>query len=399
MNIENYLRGGNLPVKHIPPGKPYDEAATLTEGYFFSAGIWYLVGKLGDRFSSEQTDMNVSMEEAIEFLYRLGVKGVSMHYPGEFSDEHADTIIAMLNERGMRTVSIGANTFSHPMFKFGGPSSSDPEARAAAMEILKRAHGHAIRVGNAFQNNWAGRDGFDGHFIYEPVVQWERTRDGYVELLLQGGGKCGVAIEFKPYDAPEQSVVKTAEEAILMGRDVQDEMVRRVGAAEAEKYKGKLGICIEDAHVYLSVRKVAEAVAKSIDAGMLFLRHENDCEGRIDNDRIFGTIHFFDALEASYIQLTKDWDARGGIHEPDIFPQKDDPLKAYIQSLNSILFYYALAGRIRDEIHNEPINAFYKGKGAAEVHDRLLRIIAQGIDYRPIDLSLADRFRKEMGIR
>lgn len=398
MSIETYLTQGNMPVKPIPRGPQYGEAVALTQGFNFSAGIWYLVGKLGDRFSTEQTHLNVTLEQGIEFLYRLGVKGVSMHYPGEYSDEHADTIRALLQERNMRTVSIGANTFSHPLFKFGGPSSSDPEARAAACEILKRAHSHALRNGNTFQNNWAGRDGFDGHFISEPVRQWEYIRDAYVDLLLQADGKCGVAIEFKPYDAPEQAVVKTAEEAILMGHDVQTEIERRIGVEAARKYRGQIGICIEDAHVYLSVRKVAEAVSKSIHAGMLFLRHENDCEGRIDNDRIFGTIHFFDALESAYIQLITDWDAQGGIHEPDIFPQKDDPLKAYIQSLNAIRFYYALAARIRDEIHGEGLEVFYQGKGAAAVHDRLLRIIAKGVPYTPIDLGLADSFRKELGI-
>lgn len=395
--IEKYLGENNLPVQYIPRGPRYEEAAAALEGLFCSAGIWYLVGKMGDRFSALQNERPLTMEQAIEFLYRLGVRGVSFHYPGEFSDEHAGCLETLLKEREMRVTSIGANTFSHPLFKFGGPASTDPEAREAAFTLLRRAQEYGVRLGARFQNNWAGRDGYDGTFVGEPVQQWAWTRECYKKLLLAVEGKCGISIEFKPYDAPEQTVIKTAGEALQMAREVEAAIAAMPGV-DFEQYRNKVGVNIEDAHVYLSGHKVAEAVAKTIDAGRLFLRHENDCAGRIDDDRIFGTIHFFDALEATYLQLAGDWDGKGGIHEPDIFPQKEDPLKAYIQSLNAILFYYALAGRIREEIAGEPLGVFYRGRGEAEVHDRLLRIIAGGIDYRPIDLGLADRFRKEMGI-
>ncbi len=397
MDIEQYLAGSNLPVKYIPKGSQYEEAVAALEGLYCSAGVWYFTGRLGDRFSAFQQERTLTMEQALEFLYRLGVRGASFHYPGEFSDEHADCLKTLLEERGMQVVSIGANTFSHPLFKYGGPASADPRAREAAFELLRRAQEHGVRLGAKFQNNWAGRDGYDGSFICEPAQQWAWTRDCYRRLLLAVEGRCGISIEFKPYDAPEQTVIKTAEEAMQMAREVEEEIAGMPGV-DFGKYRNKVGVNIEDAHVYLSRRRVAEAVAKTIAAGRLFLRHENDCEGRIDNDRIFGTIHFFDALEATYLQLINDWDARGGIHEPDIFPQKEDPLKAYIQSLNAILFYYALARRLREEISGESLSVFYQGRGAAEVHHLLLRIIARGFDYRPIDLSLADRFRQEMGI-
>lgn len=397
MDLEQYLAGNNLPVKYIPRGAQYEEAVAALEGLFCSAGVWYLVGGLGDRFSSIQQERTLTMEQALEFLYRLGVRGASFHYPGEFSDEHADCLETLLAERGMQAVSIGANTFSHPLFRFGGPASADPEAREAAFAILRRAQEYGVRLGAKFQNNWAGRDGYDGSFVGEPARQWAWTRECYKKLLLAVEGKCGISIEFKPYDAPEQTVIKTAGDALQMAQEVEAEIAALPGV-DGEKYRCKVGVNIEDAHVYLSRCRVAEAVAKTTAAGRLFLRHENDCEGRIDNDRIFGTVHFFDALEATYLQLVNDWDARGGIHEPDIFPQKEDPLKAYIQSLNAILFYYALARRIREEISGDGLNVFYQGRGAAEVHDRLLRIIARGIDYRPLDLGLADRFRREMGI-
>jgi hypothetical protein len=397
VDLEQYLAENNLPVEYIPKGEQYEEAVAALEGLHCSAGIWYLVGKLGDRFSPTQQERTLTMEQAIEFLYRLGVRGASFHYPGEFSDEYADCLKTLLEERDMGAVSIGANTFGHLLFKFGGPASPDREAREAAFTLLLQAQEYGVKLGAKFQNNWAGRDGYNGSFICDPLQQWEWTRECYKKLLLAVEGRCGISIEFKPYDVPEQTVLKTAEDALQMAQEVEEEIAAMPGI-DAAGYRHKIGVNIEDAHVYLSNRQVAEAVAKTIATDRLFLRHENDCAGRIDNDRIFGTIHFFDALEATYLQLTSDWDAKGGIHEPDIFPQRDDPLKAYIQSLNAILFYYALARRIREEIAGEPLGVFYQGRGEAEAHDRLLRIIAGGIDYRPIDLGLADRFRREMGI-
>ena len=395
MDLEQYLAENNLPVEYIPKGEQYEEAVAALEGLHCSAGIWYLVGKLGDRFSPTQQERTLTMEQAIEFLYRLGVRGASFHYPGEFSDEYADCLKTLLEERDMGAVSIGANNLA-PAVQVYGPVF----ARSGSLkQPYPAASGPGIRrkTGSKFQNNWAGRDGYNGSFICDPLQQWEWTRECYKKLLLAVEGRCGISIEFKPYDVPEQTVLKTAEDALQMAQEVEEEIAAMPGI-DAAGYRHKIGVNIEDAHVYLSNRQVAEAVAKTIATDRLFLRHENDCAGRIDNDRIFGTIHFFDALEATYLQLTSDWDAKGGIHEPDIFPQRDDPLKAYIQSLNAILFYYALARRIREEIAGEPLGVFYQGRGEAEAHDRLLRIIAGGIDYRPIDLGLADRFRREMGI-
>ncbi|MEA3223657.1 MAG: hypothetical protein U9P49_10915 [Thermodesulfobacteriota bacterium] len=406
MDINSYLRENNLEVKYIPKGEVYEDAIKATSDLHFSAGVWYLTGRLGDRFSPVQTGLNIPLWAAIEFLYRIGVKGVSFHYPGEFSDEYEDIIIQLLTDRGLSITSIAANTFSHPIFKYSGPAASDSKVRGLALELNKRAQALGAKYGTLFQTDWAGRDGFDGYFLYDSVAQWEWTRQAYADILMSVGGKTGIAIEFKPYDAPEQSVIKTAEEALMMCEEVENLIRERLKKDVEDKeietvfapYRGKMGVNIEDAHVYLSTRKVSEAVAKCIRADRLFLRHENDCEGRIDNDRIFGSLHFFDALEATFVQFKYEWDNNGGIHEPDIFPQKDDPLKAYIQSINAINFYYALAKRVMEEHEEKGIEGFYAGRGAAEVYSRLLDIVSKGVNYTPIDLKVADIFRKDMGL-
>jgi len=137
-------------------------------------------------------------------------------------------------------------------------------------------------------------------------------------------------------------------------------------------------------------------VLKSITENRLFLRHENDCEGRIDNDLIFGSLHFWDALESTYYQLVHGFDAKGYFHEPDIFPQRDDPLKAYIASLNSILFFYALARKLAESANQKKLRQIMDAKQASGAMDFLLGLVARGVSYRKIPLSLADTFRKDV---
>jgi hypothetical protein len=327
------------------------------------------------------------------------------------------TIDALLSERKMSVGSIAANLFTAAIFRQGGYSSHVKGIRHLALQLKIEAQKLCAEHGCHHQTDWAGRDGFDSYMLYEPEKQWQWTRQAYVEMLWAVQGKSGIAIEFKPYDAMEHSVLKTVEDGILMGEEVEKELGIRVWEKVKRQNRGKpgvdlhkafddafkpydhsVGVNIEDAHVYLSGRKVSEAVRKSIAAGRLFLRHENDCEGRIDNDRIFGTIHFWDALEATYVQIIHGYDRKGGWHEPDIFPQRDDPLKAFIACVNNISCFYALAHKLVD---NKRLAARVKEVNEVK-HDSLASellfdLVAGGVQYPKIALSLADSFRKDIG--
>ncbi|MDZ7372601.1 MAG: hypothetical protein ONB23_01405 [candidate division KSB1 bacterium] len=402
-----------IEVRPLRRGPVYEEAWRATEGKRFSAGIWCLIWPLGDRFGREVNPEFVRPEVALEFLYRIGVKGVSFHYPREFGPVNEAVWRDLLQERGMAVTSIAADVFSSSVFRFGGPSSHVEEVRELATRLKIEAQQLCVKYGCAFQTDWAGRDGFEGYFLYEPETQWEWTRTHYARLLRAVEGRAGIAIEFKPYDAPEHAVIKTAEEALMMceevERTIRDEIVaevrRELGAdvptqrfAEEvarrwQPYEHRMGVNIEDAHVYLAGRKVSEALRKCLRQGRLFLRHENDSEGRLDNDLLFGSVHFWDALECSLLLREHGWD---GVHEPDIFPQRDDPLKAYVASLNAISFFDALAQKLLEGEGPDRLEALRSSKRASELYDLLQRVLAGGVDYPRIDPELVDRFRTEI---
>ncbi len=405
----------SVTVREIQKGEPYEDACRATEGKRFSAGIWYLIWPLGDRFSRGVNPEAVRPEVAIEFLYRIGVKGVSFHYPGEFGPENEATLAGLLRDRGMHVTSIAANVFSDPVFRYGGPASHLEAVRELATRLKIEAQQLCVKYGAAFQTDWAGRDGFDLYFLYDPVQQWEWTRENYVKMLRAVEGAAGIAIEFKPYDAPEHAVIKTVEDALQMceevERQIRDQIVAEVRASlgsevptkefaaevarRMEPYEGVMGVNIEDAHVYLEGRKVSEAVRKTLARGRLFLRHNNDSEGRIDNDLLFGSVHFWDALESAVLLRQAGWN---GTLEPDIFPQRDDPLKAFVASLNSVNFFDALADKLLEDEGPERLEELQRTKRASEVLDWLQRIVAGGFEYPRIDLGVVDRFRKEMGL-
>ncbi len=405
----------SIPVQPLPPGPIYEEAWRATEGKRFSAGIWYFISPMGDRFGRQMNPESVRPEVAVEFLYRIGVKAVSFHYPREFGPDNEEAWRALLTERKMGITSIAADVFSDKVFRFGGPASHMEEIRELSTRLKIEAQLLCAKYGCAFQTDWAGRDGFEGYLLYEPEVQWEWTRQHYVRILRSVEGRVGIAIEFKPYDAPEHAVIKTVEDALAMCEEVEsairDQIVTEVRqelgpetptqrfaeevARRWQPYENRMGVNIEDAHVYLAGRKVSEAVRKCLRRGRLFLRHENDSEGRIDNDLLFGSVHFWDALESSLLLREASWN---GVHEPDLFPQRDDPLKAYVACVNAINFFDALAVKLLEGEGPERLQSLRRSKRASELHDLLTRVVAGGVDYPRIDLTVVDRFRREMGI-
>ena len=410
-----YVKG--MPVKPIKAGRQYEDALKGTEKMNLSAGIWYFIHGLGDRFSPYQRQDNLTIEEAIEFCHRIGVKKISFHYPGEYTMANRHIIDALLKERKMSVGSIAANLFTPAIFRHGGYSNHKKVVRDLALRMKIDAQKLCVENKCHHQTDWAGRDGFDSYMLYEPEKQWEWTKQAYVEMIWAVQAKSGIAIEFKPYDAMEHSVLKTVEDGILLGEEVEKELGIRVWEKVKRENRGKphadlhkafddafrpydhsVGINIEDAHVYLSGRKVSEAVRKSIAAGRLFLRHENDCEGRIDNDRIFGTIHFWDALEATYVQIIHGYDRKGGWHEPDIFPQRDDPLGAFIACVNNINFFYALAQKlVSNKRLAERVREVNEIKHDSLASELLFDLVAGGVKYPKVPLSLAERFRKDIG--
>ena len=410
-----YVKG--MEVKPMKVGRQYEDALKATEKTNLSAGIWYFIHGLGDRFSPYQRQDNLTIEEAIEFCHRIGVKKISFHYPGEYTMANRHVIDALLKERKMSVGSIAANLFTPAIFRQGGYSSHVKGIRDLALRMKVVAQKLCAENKCHHQTDWAGRDGFDSTMLYEPEKQWEWTRQAYVEMIWAVEGKSGIAIEFKPYDAMEHSVLKTVEDGLLLAEQVEKDLGIRVWEKVKRENRGKphanlhkafddafkpydhsVGINIEDAHVYMSGRKVSEAVRKSIAAGRLFLRHENDCEGRIDNDRIFGTIHFWDALEATYVQMVHRYDQKGGWHEPDIFPQRDDPLKAFIASVNNIHYFYALARKLMENKRlAERVKEVNQVKLDSLASELLFDLVAGGVEYAKIPLSIAERFRTEIG--
>ncbi len=397
-------------VGEIKKGEQYEEAIRVTENLKITAGIWYLAvpdpqnDALRDRFGLSYVEGGMSPEVAFEFLYRLGVRGISFHYPGELGEDNHAKINEMLSERGMYIASIAANTFSYPIFSAGGPSNNDPRIREIALLMNMRAQELGKRYGCRFQTDWAGRDALAGYFIHAASEKWRWTRQIYATNLISVNGEVGYAIEFKPYDPGERAVIPDVNAALRMCMEVEEEvrqtLIHAYGEEEGEmlfesNYRGKMGVNIEDAHVYLlgGHQTVADAVDLCLEAGRLFLRHPNDSLGKIDTDDVFGKYHPFDALEACYYEVSRGYD---GAYEPDIFPKDDDRLRAFIASINQISKFRTYARILMEEPWAKRLEEAKKSGKPSEVYELLDDLLTMKLDYPKIPLDLADRFRRDV---
>ena len=399
-----------MPVDPVPKGEPYEEALKATEGIIVTAGIWYMYqggeerDQTRDRFGSGAAFGGLNISQAIEFLYRLGVEGVSFHYPGEYGEDNAAIIDQVLAERGMALASAAANTFSYPIFSKGGPCNNDPKIRELALLLNMRAQEINVAHGRAFQTDWAGRDASAGHFFDRASEKWNWTREVYVKNVLSVSGKCGYAIEFKPYDPGERAIMADVNGALRMCYEVEDtirEILVDLYGPEAglknfeENYRGCMGVNIEDAHVYLlkGHQTVADAVDLALNAGRYFLRHPNDAIVS-DTDDILGKYHILDAIETAYVELSYGYN---GPYEPDILPKDDDRLAAMICSINQVNRMRAVARELlEDDKWARRFQEARKSECSSKMIDFLDDFMNRNVPYPKIPLKLADQFRKDL---
>lgn len=422
-------------------------AARAETGLRNGMGVWYMVGDLGSRFSPSIIPENerISLEETIDFAHILGVEALSFHTPMELGPANLEATIANLQKRGMRIGSAFANVFSDTAFKYGGITS--PYAMVRELAYLRKLQGFFWCAQNkcAFQVDWLGQD---GPFTYDrESPRREFLVQYYADMLMLTGQR--IAIEFKPGDpairmteADVESILSIAREAeeLVYHRikekvmkekgikadmaDILEESVRRFAS-----YVGKIGVNIEDAHVYTkTVQNVTHAVERSINEpllgewlndiamlhsigrgikesddvithykGRLWHRHPNDAYvANGDPDLLPGIVHMPDLILASYHEQKAEID-QDIVYEPDLFAVRGDPIKNYIAAVNAVNYAHAVAGNLIDMEEKEVHGGNILDAGQELLSSYLIRASRKSLKFREIPLEVADEYRAVIG--
>ncbi len=303
------------------------------------------VGNLGDRFLTTGYKSQIGLEEKLKGIAGIpGITGVELCFDPEGEEGDAGLVRRLLAQHGLKAPVVNAPLVGHGRWKFGTFSAADPQARKQALETAKRTIDFAAATGAETVNLWLGQDGFDYPFQVDYAEQWENMVQG-VRACADYGPGMRLALEFKPREPRNRSLIDSASTALLMTRDID---------------RPNVGVTIDNGHVLQAGANMAQAVELCARAGRLYNLHLNDNYAAWDDDMIAGSVHLVEYLELVYVLRKVQYGKWCSI---DIFPFREDGFRATEESVA----YLAAYDRWVERVGMDAIRSLIKAGDPTEV--------------------------------
>ena len=251
----------------------------------FTFGLW-TVGNVGRDPFGEPTRAAIDPCNSVRKLAQLGAFGVNLHdndlIPFDASTPERETITknfkSALDETGMKVPMATTNLFSHPVFKDGAFTSSDPNVRAFAIQKTMRAMDLGAELGAKIYVFWGGREGSEVDAAKNPLdtLKWFREALNFLnEYNFDQNYNFKFALEAKPNEPRGDIFLATTGNML--------------GFIETLDKPENVGVNPEYAHETMAGLNFVHHVAQAMDAGKLFHIDLNGQKpGRFDQDLRFG---------------------------------------------------------------------------------------------------------------
>lgn len=288
-----------------------------------------------DRFVDEgyKCDMpSRSFEQQLEIFAKIG--GMSaVGY--NFYDNPVDPIKYrdLVKQYGFRVGSVGPDNYTKARWKYGTFAARDPETRRAIVRYGKDCMDWAAAAGAVDVMFWMAHDGYNYPFQDNYMVHWNYMADCIGEIAAHRSD-VKVTLEYKNYEPLTHQYASDVSKVLLL--------CEKIGL-------DNLGVIVDYGHALFGRENPAESVALANEYGRLSMIHLNDNYGRFDDDLIFGTVSFWQALEFFWKLDEIGYD---GWYIMDNWPARMDGVEAtteFVQMANAIM---RLARSLpKDEIH------------------------------------------------
>jgi xylose isomerase len=252
----------------------------------FTFGLW-TVGNPGRDPFGGPTRPIIDPCQIVAGLAKVGAYGVNLHdddlIPFGSSAAQRDKIVAdfkrALADHGIVVPMATTNLFSHPIFKDGAFSSSDPRVRAFALAKTMRAMDLGVELGAKTYVFWGGREGTEADACRDPrtaIVHMREAMDFLCEYAVDSGYDLKFALEAKPNEPRGDIYFATTGHMLhFISTLARPEMV---------------GVNPEVAHETMAGLSFVHAVAQAMEQGKLFHIDLNGQKiGRYDQDLRFGS--------------------------------------------------------------------------------------------------------------
>ena len=252
----------------------------------FTFGLWTVGNPGGDQFGPA-VRVSKSPVELVEGLAEVGAWGVNLHdndlIPFGASSAERDRIVAefraALDATGLCVPMATTNLFSHPVFRDGAFTASDPKVRVFAVQKAMRAIETGVELGAETIVFWGGREGVesDASRDVRDAIGW--YRDAYDFLcgwVMEQGWHLRFALEAKPNEPRGDIYLATTGHLLHF--------------IETLEHSQMCGVNPEVAHENMSGLSMVHAVAQAMEAEKLYHIDLNAQRiGRYDQDLRFGS--------------------------------------------------------------------------------------------------------------
>lgn len=251
----------------------------------FTFGLW-TVGNTGRDPFGDAVREAVNPADSVRKLGALGAYGVNLHdndlIPFGASSSEREAILKefkqALSDSGVKVPMATTNLFTHPVFKDGGFTSSDPKVRAFATQKAMRAMDLGAELGAETFVFWGGREGSEVDAAKNPLdtLKWMREALNFLNAYqMDEGYNYKLCIEPKPNEPRGDIYLGTTGHALAF--------------IETLDHPDNVGVNPEYAHDTMAGLNFVHNIAQAIDAGKLFHIDLNGQKpGRFDQDLRFG---------------------------------------------------------------------------------------------------------------
>jgi xylose isomerase len=252
----------------------------------FTFGLW-TVGNPGRDPFGNAVRSKISVTHIVEKLSALGAWGINLHdndlVPFGASAADRDRVVKafkqVLKDNGMVVPMATTNLFTHPIFKDGAFTSTDPNVRAFALQKTMQSIDLGAELGAKIYVMWGGREGTEVDASKDPVEAIKRYRealDFLCEYVRHNNYDLKFALEAKPNEPRSDMYLPTTGHMLAF--------------IETLAHPGMVGVNPEVAHEHMSGLNFHHGVAQALERGKLFHIDLNDQKGaRYDQDLRFGS--------------------------------------------------------------------------------------------------------------
>lgn len=297
----------------------------------FSANI-NTFNACADRYVLSGYGTRLNTDELIQAATRVeGLTGVELVGLWHVNDDNLPQVQRSITDAGLEVTCVTPDIWASAKWGQGSFAANDPQVRRDAIREVKKSMEWARQLNCEVVDLWFGQDGYDYPLQADYPAAWDRIIEGTIECA-EHLPDVKLVIEYKPKEPRTHCFIGTVGKTLLLLEKVN---------------KPNVGAMIDVGHTLMAYEDAAESAALLQYFGnKLYYMHFNDNWRLWDDDMTVGSVHTIEMLELLYWLDRMNYN---GWYALDIFPYREDGIRAATESIRWIQGLHGLLDRIGRE--------------------------------------------------